>query len=112
MSPKDFRKICHPEAKILNNLVNCGQTDRQTDTQTGLYVELTPLPVGQLKINIVECLQLYFTVKIFVGYGKIFVKYAIFYTIYNTSHSPASDGTINQFLIKCSRNDRCCLDRR
>ena len=30
MSPKDFRKICHPEAKILNSLVNCSQTDRQT----------------------------------------------------------------------------------
>ena len=49
MSPKNFRKICHPEAKILNSLVNCGQTDRRTDAQTRLDVELTPLPVGQLK---------------------------------------------------------------
>ena len=51
MSPKDFRKICHPEAKILKSLVNCPQTDKlSTDTQTGLDLELTPLPVGQLKI--------------------------------------------------------------
>ena len=50
MSPKNFRKICHPEEKILNNLVNCGQTDGQRDGQARLDVELTPLPVGQLKI--------------------------------------------------------------
>ena len=31
MSPKDFRKICHPEVKILKSLVNCGQTDRHSD---------------------------------------------------------------------------------
>ena len=30
MSPKDFRKICHPEAKILNSLVNCAHSDGQT----------------------------------------------------------------------------------
>ena len=52
MSPKNFRKICHPEAKILNSLVNCGQTLRRTDGQTRLDVELTPLPVGQLKIRL------------------------------------------------------------
>ena len=49
MSPKDFRKICHPEVKILKSLVNCGRSDGQTDGQTRLDVELTPLPVGQLK---------------------------------------------------------------
>ena len=26
MPPKDFRKIYHPEPKILNSLVNCTQT--------------------------------------------------------------------------------------
>ena len=30
MSPKDFRKICHPEVKILKSLVNCGHSDRHT----------------------------------------------------------------------------------
>ena len=53
MPPKDFRKICHPEVKILKSLVNCGHsdthTDRQTDRRSRLDVELTPLPVGQLK---------------------------------------------------------------
>ena len=34
MSPKNFRKICHPEAKILNNIVNCAHSDCQTDRQT------------------------------------------------------------------------------
>ena len=52
MSPKNFRKICHPEEKILNSLVNCGQTDGRSDRQTGVDVELTPLPVGQLKRNL------------------------------------------------------------
>ena len=32
MSPEDFRKISHPEPKILNSLVNCGRTDGHTDT--------------------------------------------------------------------------------
>ena len=50
MSPKDFRNICHPEAKILNSLVNCAQTVRQTVRRSKLDVELTQLPVGQLKI--------------------------------------------------------------
>ena len=53
MFPKDFRKICHPEVKILKSLVNCGRTARQTDGQTRLDVELTPLPVGQLKIVLI-----------------------------------------------------------
>ena len=34
MSPRDLRKMCHPEEKILNSLVNCGQTLTQTDRQT------------------------------------------------------------------------------
>ena len=54
MSPKNFRKICHPEEKILNSLVNCGQTLRHSDRQTRLDVELTPLPVGQLKTKIYQ----------------------------------------------------------
>ena len=59
MSPKDFRKISYPEPKILNSLVNCGQTDRQTDAQTRLDVELTPLPVGQLKKLVWKTVSLY-----------------------------------------------------
>ena len=31
---KDLRKICHPEAKILNSLVNCSKTKLLTDGQT------------------------------------------------------------------------------
>ena len=31
ISPKDFRKVSHPEPKILNSSVNCPQTLRQTD---------------------------------------------------------------------------------
>ena len=51
MSRKEFRKICHPEAKILNSLVNCPQKDKLCiDTQMGLDLELIPLPVDQLKI--------------------------------------------------------------
>ena len=49
MSPKDFRKTYHPEVKILKSLVNCGQTVRRSVRRSRLDVELTPLPVGQLK---------------------------------------------------------------
>ena len=52
MSPKDFRKIHHPEAKILNSLVNFGHSDAQTDRRSRLDVELTPHPVGQLRIPV------------------------------------------------------------
>ena len=54
MSPKDLRKICHLEAKMLDNLVNCAQRVRQTGRRSRLDVEVTPLPVGQLAISIVE----------------------------------------------------------
>ena len=34
MSPRCFRKISHPEPKILNSLVNCTLTHRHTDAHT------------------------------------------------------------------------------
>ena len=40
MPPKDFRKISHPEPKILNSLVNCRQTHRHT------WVNLEPTTKG------------------------------------------------------------------
>ena len=48
MSPEDFRKISHPELKILNSLVNCLHTQGGTNGPTGVNVELTPPEVGQL----------------------------------------------------------------
>ena len=41
MSPEDFRKISHPEPKILNSLVNCTRTHAQTHTLTWVNLELT-----------------------------------------------------------------------
>ena len=38
MSPEDFRKISHPEPKILNSLVNCRHTHRP---DTWVNLELT-----------------------------------------------------------------------
>ena len=61
MSPKDFRKISHLEPKILNSLVNCGRTLTQTDRRSRLDVELTPLPVGQLKTGSCEVAKYLFT---------------------------------------------------
>ena len=49
MSPEDFRKISHPEPKILNSLVNCGCTHGQTHAHTSVNLELTPPEEGQLK---------------------------------------------------------------
>ena len=53
MSTKDFKKISHPEPKILKSLFNCAQTLRHSDTQTdgqmGLDLEQTPLPGGSAK---------------------------------------------------------------
>ena len=54
MSPEDFRKISHPEPKILNSLVNWSHTHRQTDRRTSVNLELTPPEVGQLKTNQAE----------------------------------------------------------
>ena len=48
MSPKPFRKIYHPEPKILNSLVNCLHTDGHTHACTKVNLELTPPEVGQL----------------------------------------------------------------
>ena len=45
MSPEDFRKISHPEPKILNSLVNCGRTH----TRTSVNLELTPPEGGSAK---------------------------------------------------------------
>ena len=42
MSPEDFRKISHPELKILNSLVNCTQTHI-------VNLELTPPEGGSAK---------------------------------------------------------------
>ena len=36
MSPKEFRKISHPEPKILNSLVNCTLTHWRTDGRTAM----------------------------------------------------------------------------
>ena len=41
MSPKDFRKIYHPEPKISNSLVNCGWTHTRTHARTSVNLELT-----------------------------------------------------------------------
>ena len=50
MSPKDFRKICHPEVKILKSLVNCGHSDTQTDRQTvETRCRADPTPSGSAK---------------------------------------------------------------
>ena len=49
MSPKDFRKIYHPEPKILNSLVNCGHTHAHTDARTSVNLELTPPEGGSAK---------------------------------------------------------------
>ena len=42
MSPKDFRKISHPEPKILNSLVNCTQKHTQTDRHRGGSAKTRP----------------------------------------------------------------------
>ena len=57
MSPKDLRKICHPEAKILNSLVNCSKTKLLTDGQTdGTRSRADPTSSGLkrklLKLNV------------------------------------------------------------
>ena len=53
MSPEDFRKISHPEPKILNSLVNCGRTHGRTNTckhgRTSVNLELTPPEGGAAK---------------------------------------------------------------
>ena len=49
MSPEDFRKISHPEQKILNSLVNCTHTDGHTHTRTRVNLELTPPEGGSAK---------------------------------------------------------------
>ena len=49
MSPEDFRKISHPEPKILNSLVNCGHTHGHTHTLTWVNLELTPPEGGSAK---------------------------------------------------------------
>ena len=49
MSPKDFRKISHPEPKILNSLVNCGHTHTHTHGRTSVNLELTPPEGGSAK---------------------------------------------------------------
>ena len=42
MSSKIFRKISHPEPKILNSLVNCTHTDAHTDAHQDMSnLELT-----------------------------------------------------------------------
>ena len=45
MAPKDFRKISHPEQKILNSLVNFTRKDRKMV----LNLELTPPEGGSAK---------------------------------------------------------------
>ena len=45
MSPEDFKKISHPEQKILNCLVNC----LRTDGRTSVNLELTPPEGGSAK---------------------------------------------------------------
>ena len=49
MSPRDFRKISHPEPKILNRLVNCGNTHANTHRNTQMSkCRAVPPTVGQL----------------------------------------------------------------
>ena len=70
MSPEDFRKISHPEPKILNSLVNWWLTHRHTDTHTGVNLELTPPEVGQLK-------NIYISYTIYVVRGKTYYEVSI-----------------------------------
>ena len=70
MSPKDFRKISHPEPKILNSLVNCGHTHGRTHARTGVNLELTPPEGGSAK----KIVSLFF-ININMGGGSL--KFAL-----------------------------------
>ena len=50
MSPEDFRKMSHPEPKILNSLVNSVHTDTQKHRHTDkCRSRAVPPTVSQLK---------------------------------------------------------------
>ena len=79
MSPKDFRKICHPEAKILNSLVNCPQTLRQTlrgslrrdQIQSGPHFKWGQLIIAHLRLSQSISLLLYFEIVMILQTPKV-----------------------------------------